>query len=703
MSTWQHKARLLIAILAVAFGIVVAFAFQRRVTPTSTARLTQTDPEAVVESAAGRTLRINRDQEEIRIEYDRLLTYADGSSKLFGVTLTSARDGRAFVVRSAQAQVDEGEADIALDGRVWLTGDSGMEVKTEHAIYQQEEGIVRATGPVEFTRGRMRGSGVGFAYDSHRELITLAEQVAVHIAAGRTGAPEVNVSSTRAELNEPDNVVSFDENVLVVRGDERLEANSAVMHLGVDESKFEAVELRGQSRITGMAGGEAGGMRAMTGQDIDLKYASDGERLERATATGDAVVQFAGVGSGPGRRITAEIIDASMASDGTTPRSLSARRDVELLMPGEQGTTVRTIRARTLDASGRDGGGLSRARFTGQVRYTEQGDTGVERVASSGTLETELRPGLGAIDEARFAQEVRFTDGQTVATAALARYTLNQGLLELSGTEPANPRPHVRDNTMSVDADQIDVAFDTPLVEAAGQVKSVYRPEPLAAAEDAPRTETKRPSMLKSGQDVNVSADRLSYDGAAATASYSGDVRLWQAETTIKAGTLVIDQRSGDLTAVGTPVATTTSLVQQGKDGTTERSVASAKATEFRYEEALRRATYVGDAYANGPQGDLRAVRIELYLRPSGDELERAEAYEEVALTEGDRKTSGSRMTFSSADQRYLVSGAPVTITDSCGGDMIGRTVTWDKLTERVIIDGSEQMRTRTQGGTTCP
>ena len=44
----------------------------------------------------------------------------------------------------------------------------------------------------------------------------------------------------------------------------------------------------------------------------------------------------------------------------------------------------------------------------------------------------------------------------------------------------------------------------------------------------------------------------------------------------------------------------------------------------------------------SGPDGDMTAARIELYLKPSGDELERAEAYENVTLREQSRDDPGS-------------------------------------------------------------
>ena len=52
----------------------------------------------------------------------------------------------------------------------------------------------------------------------------------------------------------------------------------------------------------------------------------------------------------------------------------------------------------------------------------------------------------------------------------------------------------------------------------------------------------------------------------------------------------------------------------------------------------------------SGPQGDMTAATIELYLKPSGDELDRLEAYEGVTLREPNRrKTTGSRLTYFSS------------------------------------------------------
>ena len=158
--------------------------------------------------------------------------------------------------------------------------------------------------------------------------------------------------------------------------------------------------------------------------------------------------------------------------------------------------------------------------------------------------------------------------------------------------------------------------------------------------------------------------------------------------------------KSGDLTAG--PMTHYYALEQTGKDQKKERVRSVGTAADFKYEEAGRRATYTGEAHLVGPQGDMTAAKIELYLKPSGDELDRVEAYEEVTLRDQDRKTTGARMTYFSADERYVVTGTPVTVVDACGRETTGKTLTFYKSTDRIVVDGNEQFRTQTRGASNC-
>jgi lipopolysaccharide export system protein LptA len=127
------------------------------------------------------------------------------------------------------------------------------------------------------------------------------------------------------------------------------------------------------------------------------------------------------------------------------------------------------------------------------------------------------------------------------------------------------------------------------------------------------------------------------------------------------------------------------------------RSIGTAK--HFKYEESLHRATYTGDAHLSGPQGDMTADRIELYLKPSGDEIDRAEAYDALTLREQNRTTTGERLTYTTSNETYVITGVPVAILDECGRPTEGRTLTFVQATDTVNIDGGDEVRTRTKGG----
>src|SRR6185295_4317913 len=127
-------------------------------------------------------------------------------------------------------------------------------------------------------------------------------------------------------------------------------------------------------------------------------------------------------------------------------------------------------------------------------------------------------------------------------------------------------------------------------------------------------------------------------------------------------------------------------------------SIATSK--DFTYDDVDRRLRYTTDAHMSGSEGDMTAARIDLYLKPSGDELERAEAFENVTLREQNRETKGATMVYTTANETYVISGAPVKIIDQCQRETTGKTLTFNKGTDRIVVDGSAQIRTQTKGGT---
>jgi lipopolysaccharide transport protein LptA len=202
--------------------------------------------------------------------------------------------------------------------------------------------------------------------------------------------------------------------------------------------------------------------------------------------------------------------------------------------------------------------------------------------------------------------------------------------------------------------------------------------------------------MLKDDQPANVTANNLDYDGEKDKALYTGSARLWQGDTAVAGDTITIDQTSGDLYSSSTAgLVRTTMMLEQldSKTQQTKKVLTVGTGKDMHYEDALRRATYTTNAHVNGPQGDLRGVKIELYFVEGGGSLERAEAYDDVIIKTDERTTTGNRMTYFAADERYLMTGTPVKAVENCR-ETACKTLTFWRSTDRILCDGNEQIRT---------
>jgi lipopolysaccharide export system protein LptA len=743
----RKNARFIIAVFGVVFALFVALQLRRggRAAPAATVR---SDPGALMETTGGNTQRFRSSHEDVSVSYDKLLTYANGSSKLIGVTITTADrrgsagsdgsggadedrggSGRTFVVTGREGVLGQSESSITLDGDVRLRSSDGMAARTEHATYAQSDGAVAAPGPVEFAKGRLSGRGTGLKYDKGRDTLWILEQAVVHVAPATPGANAsgsevkektesdspgksggVDIAAGSAAFARRDHLLQFDRHVRILREGQTIEADTAIARLSDDEQRIETLELHKHAHMAGTAGGP-GSLRALSGSDMTLTYSADGQAIQRALIFGQSLLQLAGEGESAGRQIAAQTLDISMAPDGMTPTGLTGREAVQLTFPAEAEAPARTIQAAQIESRGEADRGLTSARFTGGVVFRERGPE-VNRAARSAELEIAMKPGMTSIDEARFLHAARFEDGKLAAFAAVAKYDMTQGTLELTGSEPGSLTPRAVNDRIAVDATRIDIVLEGPQVKAAGAVKSTLQPATASAGDGADGP--KLPSMLKQDQPVTVLADNLIYDSAASTATYTGGARLFQVDTTVKADTLVIDEQRGDLAASGH--ALTTMLREAGgkgeskevrRDGSKEvpkeRTQTTGTSNDLKYEDGSRKLTYTGAAHLVGPNGDMTGAKIEVYLKPSGDDVERVEGYaaadDKLTLREPTRTTTGAHLTYTAANERYLVTGLPASVVEHCGRETTGKTLTLFKSTDTIVIDGNQQIRTQTRGG----
>lgn len=696
---WQRVARVGLLVFAVAMALVVARSIRQREAPAAVVPSGRTDVEAVSESTGAEVTQLKGTSQDFELAYERRRTYGDGRTRLDGHVSVKVRGraGRDFDMAGDEADISSGQSRVEMRGHVVLGTSNGLIVRTEQAVYDSADGITRIPGPLTFESGASRGEAVGATYDQNRDVLWLLDRV-VMTMADEEGMP-VNVVAGTAGYARRDRYMKFERHVRMTRGAETMEGEAATAYLDGAGERPEFLELRGASSMVFADAGE-GAVERLTSTDMNLAYRAD-RTLERATLVGSGQVVTKSAKGVGGRSLTAEFIDVGLSTNGQTPTGLAARDDVRLDLD-EPGQTARRVRAKTMDGRGTEGQGITATEFNGDVEFREtraasRGLAAVERIVRARTLEAALGNGFGALQRARFIGNVILTDGRLQGSSGEAQYDVHAGQLVLL-TTGNGPRARVVDAGATVDASRIEVGLATHDLEAETDVRSVLKSEPGSTA--------KRPGMLEAGAPVNVTGDSLVYDKRQGKATYTGNARLWQAETFVLGEVITLDDSTGNLTATGN-VRSVLMLEETSPDGgKPQRRASTASGQSFAYEENRRVATYTTNARVVGPQGDVTADRIEMYLDPRGRSLEKAEAYDRVLLKADARWATGLRLTFFEADARYVMGGTPVRILEQVDAECretTGKTLTFYRSVDTINVDGKQETRTQIRSGGKCP
>ncbi len=684
---WHRLARFAAAAIGLAaVGLVATRIGTRpaRVAQTPPERL---DPQATVESTGAITSEIRGVKEDYQVKAAHQLMYEDGTSKSLDVQITvKNRGGRDFVMSGKEARAGTGNTSLDLTGRVHLRASDGFEIETDDAHYAEQDGLVRAPGAFTFHRGRMQGGGVGMVYDKGEDVLAITSAARITFL-DEAGAVVTDVSGGSATLERAVHILTIEGGAHAVRGEQALDASRLLATLSEDNEHVTFMELRGDARV---AGGSAA-FDSMSAAGIDLAYNADGSMLERVSLDGTAAVAMAGeAGGSAGRQVFGDRIAITL-SGGDTVTGLAGLGHVRLDLPATAAAPLRSITAQELAGTGAAPKGLTDVRFDGAVAFKETpaGAGAVPRTARSATLQLGLDG--DTVGKAAFSGSVTFEEQGLRAGGGEADYDPSAGTLVLrSGA------PRVEDPRVSVTSDRIAVTLASHQMAATGHVQTVLREAPGEGGGQLP-------GLLDRTQAARVSAETFAYAGDdGGQAVYTGNVQLWQGETTIRADRLVLDRDSGDLDASGTARATLT----------LESGTMIGRADRIHYADASRAVEYLGlkgaaaGAQLSGPQGDLRAGRIVLALAAGSPALDHMDASGGLVLKVDGRTVNGARLRYGVAADQYDIEGTPgtpVTIAQGCDSTT-GRALTWFRRTDRMLVDGREDIRTSTRSrGGPCP
>jgi lipopolysaccharide export system protein LptA len=710
---WRKRLRIAIAVFVVIFAAVVVASFRKGQRRPPDVPAPKGDPKALVQTI-GRGVYERQEQGKIkaRIEFGRQATYEDNRS-VFGDgvrLILPDKSGRRITVDAQEGEVTTppGKAIgvASLKGGVKLVTSDGITVSTATANYDDNTGIAQIPGPLTFTKGRMTGRSVGGTYDRNREVFWLLDQAKVDVVPDEKGAGAMHVTAKSAGMARLEHYMKFVGGVRFDGEGHVTEADEATAYLTPDNEKVQRMELRGNSRMTSKPG--QSGPQALRARDIDLAYAEDGRTLQTAHLIEDASVQLPGDPGKPGRRIAGKAIDVALAPDGATVTNLLANDHVQVDLPADGDTPARRIRAAALLATGKPGTGIQAATFNGDVEYHEsraaRGNVAaIDRSARSARMEVQTKPGFGDIEKADFHNNVHFTEGtDTTADAPYAQYSIAADRLDLSpGEGDTGKGPHVADGRIAVEARNIHMTLGAQTMKVDTNVRSVMQPQNQQQNKDKKQDPVRVPSMLKQDQPVNVKSNRLDYDGAKSVANYSGNSRLWQEgpqATVIQADTIVLEDKTGNMHAA-TNVRTVMTITEssdkkqpEAKEKQKQPEPTTTVAQDLVYEDGKHRATYTGTVHMSGPDGDVTADKIELFLAEQGGQLERAEADGNVVSRQQMHRAYGTHLTYVSKDELYTMVGTPVKMYDDQPPNCkvtTATTLTFDRNGNRSTASGN--------------
>jgi lipopolysaccharide export system protein LptA len=621
------------------------------------------------------------------------------------------RDGRTVQIFGNEMDVTPGQAGAIASARVTnnvkLTTSDGLTVTANEATYDGKTTVLTVPGDVKFVKERLTGTGVGATYDQTRNVLWLLDRARIVVTPDENGAGALDASATSAGLARADHYIRLNGNAHVIGEGRELRAQELTVQLSPDDRLIQHMSLRGQSSLTGAPGAAAA--PAMSANDIDLTYGADGRAIEHARLMENAVAQLAGAEGG--KRIAGRTIEMTMAPEGGTVTALTATEKVQVDLPAAEGIPARRITAATLTSGGPNG--LQTATFTGGVDYREirpgaRGAAPSERTGRSLQLVVETEPGLGAIQLADFRGNVRIVDGATTAEGQRAIYRVAADTFDIAPSPgDPGPPPTVNDGRVLVNARTIAFTAANRKLLADTDVRSSLQPANKAAAKPAaggrgkpapaPAQEGgKVPAILKQDQPVIVTSNRLEYDGAAGTANYTGNAKLFQDRTSIYGDAILIDDRTANLTATGHVRSVMFFQETDAKTRKPQLVQTDAAGHMLVYEDAKRLATYTtgptARAHIVGTQGDVTAEQIQLFLKEGGNELERAEADKNVTVKEGFRTSTGQHLTYTPADETYVMRGTPVEVVEKTPTDCriaLGTVLRFLRTSVDMRIDGN--------------
>jgi lipopolysaccharide export system protein LptA len=681
-----------------------------------------------------------------KIQASKSVQYKEGGRvELHDVTITLyGRDSSRFdQIYGSDFEYDPRSGDVMGKGQVQMDLEANPEglihpdqatpkelknpvhLTTTNLLFNQKTGNAITREKVEFNLPQARGSALGLSYVANTSVLTLQSQVDVVFQ----GATPARVTAIHGTITKDPRIVDLDLPRLQ-SGDRRSSSDKGTLFLRADNT-VERILATGNVRVES----DDSKSEEIQSNQLELLMAEKGDTVRSATFTGDVQMQDTGpqpLQSSAGRvvlnfagknvlktvhsqdnvrmtqhqkassgaaspqdvEITASVIDFVVV-DGRRLQSADTSGAAQIaLRPTPNNGQQTLVTAGKFRAGFDDLGQLASVHGAPNARIVSQTPGQPDRISTSTVLDASFHPGSG-IDSIVQQGSVAYTDGERKAWGDRATYTPADQILLLNGA------PRVIDGGMTTTGRSMRLNRTTGDAFAEGEVKSTY--SDLKAKPNG--------ALLASSDPIHVTANAMTAHSSPAVALYTGDARLWQNSNVIQAPSIQFDRNQRSVVAQGTPAQpVSTVLVQTEKSG----KVTPIKITSDRltYTDGERKAHFEESVQAKGADMTITAKVMDVFLQPrdqaapnqsvagiiqGSGKIDHIVASKQVVIVQPGRKATGDQLLYTTADDKFVLTGGPPSIFDAERGKITGVSLTLFRHDGRVLVEGNNTSPTETQ------
>jgi lipopolysaccharide export system protein LptA len=651
-------------------------------------------------------------------------------------------------------EYDPGSGNITSNGRVLIDLEANPEgskssdqtpparvrnpihVETENLVFNRDSGDATASGQVVFETLQARGSAVGVGYVSKTGTMTLRSSVEINVKSPQpylvkaesgviTKLPR-EVVLTRAHMKRANQQLEADHATFFLREDntvERILAEGNVQgslqgrseaHAWSDEGEMWLTGTRNQLTTAVLTGNvrlvtqgvqpadaNAGKVTLEFGanQILESIHAENNVRLTQqrtGAAPTDAKSERPGSPAVQNVEMTAPVMDFLIKNGRLlTLAETSGPPQITITDPGSHQKTVVTATKFTAHFTEKNQLALLHGEPNAKIVGSSPGQP--DRISTSPTLDVQFLPQAG-ISTITQAGGLTYASGTQKAWSKQGVYTAADEMLVLTGA------PRVVDGSMTTTAETVRFNRSNGDAIADGNVKSTYsdlKSEPNGA-------------MLSSSDPIHVVSRSMTAHRAPAIAVYTGNARLWQDSNVVEAPTLQFDREHRSLVAEGTPAQPVTSVLVQIDKNTGKATPVTITSAHLTYNDASRQIFLTGDVTARGADATMTSRQMTVYLvardqtqKPPSTaaasqdaaQIEKIVAEKDVVVVQPTRRATGDRLVYTSAEDRFDLTGGPPSIFDAERGKITGDSLTFFRHDDRVLVEGRETSPavTRTQ------